>query len=82
MKLVWCNYDSKSGLQALVSYYLLLFFMFPNLDVVKRHKENYIHFLLITHIGACIFALLFFLLFSFSFLFQKGKKEKTVKIGS
>ena len=82
MKLVWCNYDSKSGLQALVSYYLLLFFMFPNLDVVKRHKENYILFLIIAHTGVCRFALLL-LLFSFSFLFQKGKKrEDTIEVGS
>ena len=49
--------------------------MFPNLDVVNRHKENNILFPIIAHIGACIFALLL-LLFSFSFLFQKGKKKK------
>ena len=57
---------------------LPLFFMFPNLDVVNRHKENNILFPIIAHIGACIFALLL-LLFSFSFLFQKGKKKKKEK---
>jgi len=57
--------------------------MFTNLNVVNRHKENNILFTIIAHIVACIFALLL-LLFSFSFLFQKGKKkrEDIVEIGS
>ena len=81
VKLLWCNYDSKSSLQALVSFAFV--FMFTNLDIVNRHKENNILFPIIAHIGACIFALLL-LLFSFSFLFQKGekKREDTVEIGS
>lgn len=50
--------------------------MFPNLDVVNRHKENYVVFVIIAHMRASLFALLLLLLFLFSFLFQKGKKKK------
>lgn len=49
--------------------------MFRNLDVVNRHKENYVVFVIIAHMLASLFSLLL-LLFLFSFLFQKGKKKK------